>query len=122
MSRCEDLRPYLDAYADGELPDEGVFEMQAHLSECAECAKEVQLIEKVTAALLDEERYEINGAFVDACMEKIGKITLHPSASAGFQKYKKTVTALAAAAGLVGLTFTAGFFIKRSAPGFKKAG
>lgn len=122
MSRCEDVKPYLEAYVDGELPDEGVFEVQAHLSECAACARDVQLIEKVTAALLDEEHYEINGAFVDACMEKIGKIAIHPSVSEGFHKYKKTVTALAAAAGLVGITFTAGFFIKRSAPRFKKAG
>jgi len=122
MSQCDDIKPYLDAYVDGELPDEEWYKAQVHLSQCASCVKEVHLIQNVTAALKDEEYYEVNNAFVDACMEKIKKLALPSPASAGFHKYKKTMTALAATAGIVGITLTAGLFMKRAAPKWKKAG
>lgn len=118
MIPCEDVKFYLEAFADNDLEEEGMAEIQRHLSECAECAKEIQRLERADALLSDEREYRLPDLFVDTCMEKINNI---PARGASLHGSGKKVAAFAAAAGVVALTFTAGFFIKKSSMKLKKA-
>ena len=49
--RCDDLRPLLDMYLDGELPDETVRKLDRHLLRCPSCAYEVRTLEQTQAML-----------------------------------------------------------------------
>lgn len=121
MIGCEDARFYLEDFMDGDLIDEGMREMQVHLHECAECAKELQLLEKTNAALVYESEYRVPDSFVDECMGKIGKLPAPSLRGGAAPRYGKTVAAFAAAAGIAGLTLTAGLLFRKSAVKLKKA-
>lgn len=120
MIGCDDAMFYLEDYVDGELTEEGMMEIHAHVSECAACAKELQLLEKVNAALLYDKEYHLPDTFVVACMEKINKLPHLPN-NISVPRYNKTAAAFAAAAGIATLTLTAGLLFRKSALKLKKA-
>jgi anti-sigma factor RsiW len=43
MTRCHDIRPYLEAFGDDELSTEKSLEVELHLGSCARCAEQVSL-------------------------------------------------------------------------------
>ncbi len=43
MTRCHDIRPYLEAFADDELSTERYLEVEQHLGGCARCSEQLQL-------------------------------------------------------------------------------
>lgn len=45
--RCEEIRPYLSAYLDGEIEHDKKLEIEKHLSECESCTKEYQSFAKL---------------------------------------------------------------------------
>ena len=40
MTRCHDIRPYLEAFGDDELSTEKSLEVELHLGSCARCAEQ----------------------------------------------------------------------------------
>lgn len=45
--KCEQVRPYLSAYLDGEIEQEKKLEIEKHLSECENCRDEYQSFAKL---------------------------------------------------------------------------
>src|SRR5207247_3095493 len=45
--RCEEIRPRLDAYVDGEIAEPERVLLREHLAECAECGPEAQALERL---------------------------------------------------------------------------
>ena len=45
--RCEEIRPYLMAYLDGEIEHKKKLEIEGHLSECESCRREYQSFVKL---------------------------------------------------------------------------
>jgi predicted anti-sigma-YlaC factor YlaD len=45
--RCEEIRPYLSAYLDGELDPDRKLEVEEHLADCDGCRKEYQYFVKL---------------------------------------------------------------------------
>ncbi len=43
MSRCHDIRPYLEAFVDDELSPERYLDVERHLGDCAQCAERAHL-------------------------------------------------------------------------------
>ena len=55
---CEDARPLLQLYADGELDARTTMELELHISQCAECAERLGGIETLRGAFRDANLYE----------------------------------------------------------------
>lgn len=45
--KCEEIRPYLSAYLDGEIEHDKKLEIERHLSDCEACRKEYQSFAKL---------------------------------------------------------------------------
>jgi len=77
MSDCEDLRQ-LSAYHDGELPPEERRRLEAHLTRCEACARELRSLRRLSQALaeapipeLSPEALERLGAVAEAVRERV---------------------------------------------------
>jgi len=55
---CQDARPLLQLYADGELDARSAMELDRHISQCAECSERRRGIQTLRAAFRDEAVYE----------------------------------------------------------------
>jgi len=55
--RCEDARTLLDGYADGELDLVNNLEIEKHLAECENCARELERTASLSKALSEEMYY-----------------------------------------------------------------
>ena len=55
--KCEEARPGLEAYLDGELDRAAVDEIEAHLSTCAACRAELAALEQLRTALRSASRH-----------------------------------------------------------------
>lgn len=53
MTRCHEIRPYLEAFADDELSTESYLRVEAHLGSCLRCAEEVELTRSLKRSLQD---------------------------------------------------------------------
>ena len=49
--RCDEIRPRLDAYVDGELDEADKALFHEHLADCAECRPEVAALERLRASI-----------------------------------------------------------------------
>ena len=66
---CNDAKPLIHAYADGELGLESALEIERHLEQCADCARERAALAALSAALGDPAlRY----AAPDALRRRVG--------------------------------------------------
>ncbi len=45
--KCEEVKPYLAAYLDGELPPETKKQVERHLAGCAECSAELEEMRRI---------------------------------------------------------------------------
>lgn len=48
---CENMRPHLNAYLDGELHGARLEQLEAHLEECADCREELKCLRRVSNLL-----------------------------------------------------------------------
>src|SRR5947209_6528562 len=49
--RCDEVRPRLDAYLDGELPETERAGLRDHLQDCPDCGPEIAAIERLRNAI-----------------------------------------------------------------------
>jgi anti-sigma factor RsiW len=68
---CKKVRRKLVAYLDGELREKEALSVKEHLTKCAECKKEADLLEKSFYLLTSPERIEPSEDFVDNLRERI---------------------------------------------------
>ncbi|MCH2107900.1 MAG: anti-sigma factor [Polyangiaceae bacterium] len=57
--QCSEVRLYLDAYLDSELPPEKLLEMRQHLQQCPDCSEELALtreVVRISQVAVDKER------------------------------------------------------------------
>ncbi len=57
MRACEEIRRWLDAYADGELDPAHTLEVESHLEGCAACARECRQLRELAEVLASAPRY-----------------------------------------------------------------
>ncbi len=98
---CTDILDQLSAYLDRELPLDRQWQVEQHLRECAACARELEDLREVVAAVTDLPRVKVPAGFAAGVREKLTTVEPERPRTHWLARFKGPVQGLAAVAALL---------------------
>lgn len=118
MTRCHEVRPYLEAFVDDELSTDNSLRVEEHLGNCARCSEEVHLTRALKRSLRDvvgregRPSAEFSARLASVLGDERRRAEQRQAQETLNWRGRKAVPVAAAAAAVVALSLTDGQWLK----------